>query len=135
MSAANDARSAGGTAPSRGAGPLRGAARALLAFVETRVQIASNEFEEQFLRMAELAVLALALLCFAIVALVLGSAFVVVFFWESKEIAAGALALAYGCAALACAYVLRRRMAERPRLLSATLQELARDRDKASGAH
>jgi len=116
----------------RGAlGPVRGFARTLVSFAETRTRLAANEFEEQVSRLYEIALWTLVTLFFLGVAVVLGAVFVLVTFWDDHRLlAAGLLATGFLCCGVAGALFVRRRMAERPRFLTATLGELARDRER-----
>ncbi|MBI3370588.1 MAG: phage holin family protein [Betaproteobacteria bacterium] len=109
--------------------PLRRLARTLLSFVVTRGRLAASELEEQALRIAEAAVWALAALLFAGIALVMLSVVAVLLFWNSQPVIAAALVCALWLgAAAACARVAMARMRERPGFLSATLDELGKDR-------
>lgn len=109
--------------------PVRRLARTLISFVETRGRLAASELEEQALRLAEVAVWAIAALLFLGVALVMLSVVAVLLFWNSQPVLAAALlcALWLGGAAV-CVQVAMARLRERPKLLSATLDELAKDR-------
>lgn len=113
-----------------GSGPLRGLARTLLGFAETRARLAANEFEEQVLRLLELAIWQLAALLFAGLALVLGSVLVLLLSDANRVLAAALLAVLFSGAGAACALGVRKRRRQRPRFLSATLEELARDRER-----
>lgn len=110
---------------------MRSLVRRAVSFVETRAQLAANEFEEQTVRLFEIGVWLLAALLLVGVALVLGSLAVVLAFWETHRVAAALLmaALFFGGGAL-CALTARRLLAQRPKFLAATLGELARDRER-----
>jgi uncharacterized membrane protein YqjE len=117
-----------------GAPPLpamRSLARRLIGFIETRAQLAANEFEEQAVRFFEVAVWLLAALFLVGVALVMSALAVVLAFWETHRVLAAVLvaALFFGGGAL-CALAARKLLAQRPRFLAATLGELARDRER-----
>ena len=119
-----------GSAPQGGAfSPVRGLVRSLISFVETRAQIAATEFEEQALRLSEVALWALAALFAAGIALLMLSLFVVLLFWDTHRVLAAGLvgALWLGGAALS-ALVARSHLRARPKFLAATLAELAKDR-------
>ena len=111
--------------------PVRGLARTLISFVETRARLAASELEEQALRMSEIALWALAALVAACIALLMLSIFAVLLFWDSHRVLAAALvgALWLGVAAV-CALLARARLRERPKFLSTTLAELAEDRSR-----
>lgn len=121
-----------GNAPRGGASsPVRGLARTLISFVETRARLAASELEEQALRLSEVALWALAALVAACIALLMLSIFAVLLFWDNHRMLAAALVCALWLAAAAvCALLARARMRERPRFLSATLAELAKDRSR-----
>lgn len=118
--------------PERGVlGPVRGFARTLISYAETRTRLAANELEEQLTRLYEIALWTLITLFFLGVAVVLGAVFVLIAVWdEHRLLAAGLLAAGFLASGIAATLFVRRRMAERPRLFASTLGELARDRDR-----
>jgi uncharacterized membrane protein YqjE len=109
-------------------GPVRELARSLLTFAETRARLAATEFEEQAVRIAEIAVLAAAALFFLGLGLQFIALMVLLAFWNSNPVLAAILmaALFLGLAA-AAVLVARARMRERPKFLSATIAELKKD--------
>jgi uncharacterized membrane protein YqjE len=112
-------------------GSVREIARTLLALAETRARLAANELEEQALRFAEIAVWALVALFFFGVALVFIAVLAVLLFWDSHaELVTGIIAFVFFAASFAGAMMTRMRMRERPKLLEATVTELARDRER-----
>lgn len=112
-------------------GSLRRAASTLIEIVQTRIELVVTELEEQGLRAAELAALGLLTLFFVCLAIVLGTLAVVVAYWERNPVAVlGALAALYLVLAVIVGLVWRARARARPRLLSATLAELERDREE-----
>jgi len=112
-------------------GPVRGFARTLISYAETRTRLAANELEEQVTRLYEIALWTLVTLFFLGVAVVLGAVFVLIAFWDDNRLlAAGLLAAGFLCIGVAGTLFVRRRMAERPRFFAATLGELARDREQ-----
>jgi|SRR5512146_182223 uncharacterized membrane protein YqjE len=118
--------------PERGVlGPVRGFARTLISYAETRTRLAANELEEQVTRLYEIALWTLVTLFFLGVAVVLGAVFVLIAFWdEHRLLAAGLLAAGFLACGIAGTLFVRRRMAERPHLFASTLEELARDRER-----
>jgi uncharacterized membrane protein YqjE len=112
-------------------GPLREVARTLLSFAETRARLAATEFEEQAVRIAEIAVLAAAALFFLGLGVLFIAMTVLLAFWNSNPLLAASLlaALFLGLAA-AAVLVARARMRERPQFLSATLAEIKKDRER-----
>ncbi|MEQ1805764.1 MAG: phage holin family protein [Burkholderiaceae bacterium] len=119
------------TAPHLG---LLGSARAVLAgLVEighTRLQLASTEFEEERLRIAQLLLYATAALFFLGLGLVLFALWLVLLFWDSHRVfvlgAETTLILSIGAA---LAGVWRHKARTKPRFLGTTLTELQRDRE------
>ncbi len=107
---------------------LRRILSTLIEILRTRAQLAVTEIEEQALRATQLLLLALLILFFLSFAVLLGTLAVVTAFWNSHPV--GVLA---GCAGLyllvaaVLGVVLYRGVRTRPRLLAATLAELARD--------
>lgn len=127
-----------GGAPGEGASPppphgstVRTAVRTLLAFAETRARLAANEFEEQVVRLVEVAVWAVAaLFCFAI-GLLLASLFIVLVFWDANRIlAAGLLVGLFAAAGAASLMMVKSCLAARPKFLAATLAEFEKDRQR-----
>ena len=111
--------------------PIRSAVRSLLSFAETRARIAATEFEEQLLRIFEVAAWAMAaFFCFSI-ALALVALLIVMVFWDAnRELAAGLLAALFIAAGGFSVIMLRACLAARPPFLSATLVELDKDRQR-----
>lgn len=108
---------------------LRRLADTFVAIVQTRLELLSNEVEEEAWRIWQTAVLTLvALACFGMSALVF-TALVVVLLWDSHPVAAltglGCLYLVLGMLAVLS---LRARRRTRSRFFSASLVELAKDR-------
>lgn len=114
---------------------VRDVARTLLAFAETRTRLAANELEEQALRFAEIAIWIAVAFFFFGVGLVFVAVLAVLLFWETHaELVAGILAVVFFAAGFAGAAMVRARLRERPKLLEATVAELARDRERIGGA-
>jgi len=97
--------------------------------LRTRLDLFSTELQEERERLQQLLVLALvSLLCLVFGALLV-TFFVVVAFWDTNYRLAvvGGLALLYLTAGAIAAVVARRKSQHRPKLFSATLNELAKD--------
>src|SRR5471030_1697347 len=108
----------GGPPDGAGSSSVRSALRTLLAFAETRARLAANEFEEQALRILEVAVWAAAALLLSAIALL----FVVLVFWDSNRLlAAGLVAALFVAGGAVCAMMMRAGLAARPKFLAATL--------------
>lgn len=103
----------------------------LLEILQTRVQIAATEFEEERLRIRELVVFGILALFFVSIGLTLATLFVIMLYWDTHRLTvlAGIALLYLGLGGLA-SIVLYRRLKSRPRLFATTLSELAKDRDR-----
>jgi uncharacterized membrane protein YqjE len=111
---------------------ILGSARAiftnLVQVVYTRVELAITELQEERERLFPIIVYAV----IALVLLGLGFFFltilVMLIFWETHRLLVlGLFIAAYFLGGIYCAWQLNRHLAERPRLLSATFQELQKD--------
>ncbi len=113
---------------------VRDLARTLLAFTETRARLAANELEEQALRFAEIAIWVAVAFFFFGAGLVFVAVLAVLLFWDTNpELAAGLIALVFFAAGFGGAMMVRMRLRERPKLLEATVAELAKDRERIGG--
>lgn len=113
---------------------LRKVARTFLAIVQTRLEIVASEIDEAKARLARIAVLAAVAGFCAGVAVNLLVLLLVVVFWDTNRLLAiGVLAGVFAAAAVASGLMLWSAIARRPRLLSATLAELRKDRAKLEG--
>jgi uncharacterized membrane protein YqjE len=123
---ADDSARDSGSAP---VSPARGAVGAVLGFARTRVSLLANEVEENLLRLLEVALWGLIGIFAIAFSMLFASILVVLLLPEAQRVAAAiALTALYVIVALAAAFVIRRRLVERPRFLSATLAELDKDR-------
>jgi uncharacterized membrane protein YqjE len=110
---------------------VRSAVRTLLSFAETRARLAANEFEEQLLRLLEVAAWAVAAVFFFAIAVLLVSLFIVLVFWDSNRIlAAGLLAGLFISGGAISVAMVRSCLAARPKFLAATLAEFEKDRQR-----
>ena len=112
-------------------GSLRGIARSLVSFAETRTRLAATELEEQAVRLLEILIWLAAAIFFVSFALLFLAILIVLLFWDSNRVLATGLltALLFGAGAIA-ALVARSRMRERPKFFAATLAELELDRER-----
>lgn len=125
--------SASGGTPQDEAVPsaVRAALLSLLAFAQTRTRIAASEFEEQLLRLLEVAVWAVVALILLSFALLLAAFLIVLVFWDTNRLlATGLLAGLFAVAGGFSVLRVRRCMAARPKFLAATLAELNKDRQR-----
>ena len=105
----------------------------LFSIAATRLELLVNEVEEERLRLTQMLVFALfALFCFGMCILLL-TIFVVVLFWDDHRlvVTGGLGALFFGLSML-MALLLRSKAKARSRLFSASLAELAKDREHLS---
>jgi uncharacterized membrane protein YqjE len=109
---------------------LRNLARTLVALVETRIEIFASEIDEQQTRLARIALLAvIAAFCLG-VSLVLFVLLIAVIFWDTNRLLAiGVIAGLFALGALAALLAVRSAIRQRPKILSATLAELRKDRE------
>lgn len=103
--------------------------RSLLGAAQTRLEILATEIEEERVRLEQMLLLALAAAFCAGMALVLGVAFVAIYFWDTHRLlAVGLLGLAFLAVAAALAWILRAKLKTRPRPFAVTRGELEKDR-------
>ncbi len=112
---------------------LRGLVRTLIAVAHTRLAILASELEEQgacFTRIAVYAAIGAAGLLFTTA---LGIVLLIAAFWDNRLLVIGILFAVFFGATLWSLVTLRKYLTGRPRLLSATLAELAKDKASLSG--
>jgi uncharacterized membrane protein YqjE len=113
---------------------LRRLAGTLIGAVQTRLELVATDIEEERAWIARMAILAaLAGFCLAL-AINLAVLFLVVLFWDANRLLAiGVLAGVFAAFAVGLGIATRTAATRRPRLFSATLAELRKDRDDARG--
>ena len=100
----------------------------LLAMLQTRLELAAIELEEESQRLVAYLLLSLLALFLCGIAIVLFALLVVVLFWDSHRIQAVlGMALLFGGAGVLIGMRVRASFAAKPRLLGATLCELNKD--------
>jgi uncharacterized membrane protein YqjE len=106
----------------------------LAGIAHTRIELLGTEVEEQVARLSSMLLWAIASLFLAFTAAVLTAVAVLVALWDTNRILAAVL-LAVGYAVLALIAWLRVRALARgrPQLFQASLEELAKDRDRLGG--
>ena len=116
--------------------PLKSALATLSSSLHTRVELAVTEIEEERERLKQTLLLTLLLFFGLSLGIILLTIFVVALFWDGGWVyALGGLAFLYLGIGLIAALILRRTVAQRPRFLSATLAELAKDRDRLKASY
>jgi len=118
----------------RATGLLSSLQRLLATFAEvlhTRVEIVSTELEEEGVRVRELLRYELVSLFFLGLGLLLVTLFIVLAFWETHRLAVlAAFGVFYLAIGVGTALVVRYKLKTRPRMFSATLSELGKDRER-----
>jgi len=110
---------------------LRRMLSTLIEIVQTRAALLMTELEEQRLHARQLVILLFLMLFFFGLAVIFGTLAVVMAYWDSNPVAVlGGFSALYLTLAIIIGLVWRARAKARPRLLSATLAELARDREE-----
>ena len=113
----------------------RGIAGALLEVGRTRLQLASVELEEERLRLADLVLWATLALYSLALGIVFGALAVVLLVpVEARALALGVMAVCACAVGIWAAWVWRRKSRAKAPILSATLDELARDVAAVGGA-
>jgi uncharacterized membrane protein YqjE len=110
---------------------LRTAITDLSALLQTRIELASTEMEEEMERLKRTLVLAaISLFCFGL-GVILLNIFIVVVFWDSHRLLVlGGLTALYLIVGLAVALVLRGKAAAPKKFFAATIAEFAKDRER-----
>lgn len=105
-------------------------AATLLAIVQTRIDLAATEVEEETLRYFSYLILSMAAMFCIGIAIVLGTFLAVLLYWETNRtgILLTLIAL-FGATGIWIGLRVRRQYREKPRLLTHTTQELSRDAD------
>ncbi len=110
---------------------LRTLLATLLATVHTRGELLQVELEEERLRVAGIAIVAVAAAFFLALAVLLFSFFLILLFWDTHRVlVSGLLGLGYLVIGIACALIARRRSRVKSRLFAASLAELAKDGER-----
>lgn len=116
--------------PSRGPSPRR-LAGALLGLVHGHVALFSEELKEQQARTVTLLILTGLCVLFGLMLIIGVSAALLILFWDTHRILViSLLCLLYASGLLGCGWNLVRRMRYAPAPFSASLEELARDREQ-----
>jgi uncharacterized membrane protein YqjE len=109
---------------------LRNLGATALGVLKARAELLVTEIEEERLRLLELLAWGVAAVLFFVFGLVMLSLAVVVAFWDTHRLlAAVILGIAYIVIA-GVLFAIARSRVQRPRLFTASLEELAKDRDR-----
>lgn len=109
---------------------LKRMAGTLLVILQTRIELLSNEIEEERLRVGQVLLYGSVALLFFGWAIMLLTMFVLVLFWDSHRLLVlGSFAALFFVAGLLACIALRRVARKKSKLFSTSLAELAVDRD------
>jgi uncharacterized membrane protein YqjE len=108
----------------------------LTSILSTRLELLANELQEERLRLTQMFLFTLfALFCFGM-GLLLLTFFVVVLFWDEHRLAVlGILSAVFFALGSFAAMSLRNLAQEKSKLFSASLAELAKDRERIGVSH
>jgi uncharacterized membrane protein YqjE len=108
---------------------LKSLAGTLIEIARTRLELLSNDLEEDRLRMMRLLFVSVFMLFFFLVGVLLLTLLIIMAFWETyRLLAIGLIALTFLTIATGLAIYLLREIKRKPRLFSASLAELMVDR-------
>ena len=114
-------------------GPIASLRRILATLLDlgrTRIELIAVEIEEQIEYAAKLLLWGIAAVYFGSLALLLLAFTIVIAFWDThRMLAAIGVTAAFALAAAGAGFSVRKRLRQRPRILSATSAELKRDAD------
>jgi len=110
---------------------LRSLAATLIAIAQTRLELLSTEVEEERLRLLQLLLTAFIALFFSALGIVMLTLAVAALFWDTHRVLVMILfAVLYLGIGAVCGLVMRSRAREKSRLFSASIAELAKDRQQ-----
>jgi len=128
----------GGDAPAGERGPISNLFRSITnvlatiaALAHTRLELLTTEVQEEVHRVGEIMVWSLVAVLAAGIGLFLAALVVIFLFWDTHRLSASlAVTGAFFALALVAVLTLRAKVRARPKLLEATLAELAKDREQ-----
>ncbi|MFM9972674.1 MAG: phage holin family protein [Burkholderiales bacterium] len=112
---------------------LRGLIRTLIDIAQTRLAILSSDLEEQGACLAKIAIFTVASVLLFLCTLIMAVVFLIMASGEHRLLVVGGLFLVLLVAALWFFATLKRLLADRPKLLAATLAELEKDKVALTG--
>ncbi len=108
----------------------------LLSMLQTRMELAAVELEEESQRFLGYLVMALLSLFLFGLAIVMATLFIVIVFWDSYRLqAVGALAVLFVAGGALVALKVKASIQAKPRLMQASVAELSKDLELLRGAH
>jgi uncharacterized membrane protein YqjE len=110
-------------------GSLRGMLATLIAIAHTRLELFTTEIEEEIHRAASILLWALVALFFGSLSVLMIAVTVLILFWDTHRVLAACLITgAFIAIAIATGLYARAQIKAKPRFLSASIDELKRDR-------
>jgi uncharacterized membrane protein YqjE len=108
----------------------------LTSIVSARLELLANELQEERLRLTQMVLYSLfAIFCLGM-SLLLFTVFIVLLFWDDHRLAVlGGLSILFLVLALLIAIVLRVKVLYKSKLFSASIAELAKDREHLDDVH
>ena len=108
---------------------VKNLAATLITMVQTRLEIITTEYEEERERLLSLLIWTMITLFSAILAVVLATLLVVVYYWDSYRLLSIVVMLSiFTISALVAWRVMRNKSRNKPRLFTATIAVLTKDR-------
>ena len=122
-------------------GPVSGLFRSIanlvatvIAIAQTRLELLTTDLKEEMHHVAGILVWTLIALLAALIGLFLGALAIIFVFWDTHRLAAAvAVTSAFFVIAAGAGIMLRIKIRTKPRMLDATLSELAKDREQLAG--
>lgn len=110
---------------------LNSLAATLVAILQTRADLISTEIEEERERLKEMILLTVVALFCVSLGVLLFTLLVVVVFWDTHRLyVLGGFSIFYLALGLFVGWIARKKGLDKPKFLSATLSELAKDRER-----
>lgn len=108
----------------------------LLSMLQTRIELAAVELEEESQRFLGYLVMALLSLFLFGLAIVMATLFVVIVFWDSYRLqAVGALAVLFAAGGALVALKVKASIQAKPRMMQASVAEFSKDLELLRGSH
>jgi uncharacterized membrane protein YqjE len=119
----------GGVRPPGLLASIRHFGATMIALLHTRIELLSTEVEEELQRGVIILLWMMLALLFGGLAIVMLAVTLLVIFWDEHRVAVAVLiTVTFIVAAGVMAYLARARIADKPRFMAATIEELKRDR-------
>jgi uncharacterized membrane protein YqjE len=108
----------------------------VVAIAQTRLELLTTDLQEEMHHVAGILVWTLVALLAALIGLFLAALAVIFVFWDTHRLLAAVLVTStFFVIAIAAGVMLRVKVRAKPRMLDATLSELAKDREQLAGRH